>query len=111
MLAPIVLILSIIVRIKTGSDQSHGKKAPLIPLFVLGFLALAAINSMGLLSNNIIETINSISRWALLIAISAIGMKTSLKRVLDVGGPAILLIITETVFLAIFILIGIAYLN
>lgn len=111
MLAPIVLLLSIIVRIKTGTDQSHGKKAPLIPLFVLGFLALAAINSTGILSHSIIEAINSISRWALLIAISAIGMKTSLKRVLDVGGAAILLIITETVFLAIFILIGIGYLN
>ncbi|MCJ8323021.1 MAG: YeiH family putative sulfate export transporter [Rhizobiales bacterium] len=111
MLAPIVLILSIIVRLKTGSDQSHGKKAPLIPLFVLGFLALAAINSMGLLSHEVVEFINSISRWALLVAIAAIGMKTSLKRVMDVGSSAIILIVTETVFLAIFILIGIGYLS
>lgn len=111
MLAPVVLVLSIIVRMKTGSDQSHGKKAPLIPLFVLGFLALATVNSMGFLTQDVIGFINSISRWALLIAISAIGMKTSLKRVLDVGRGAILLIITETIFLAVFILIGINFLN
>ncbi|MFT6775914.1 MAG: putative membrane protein YadS, partial [Paracoccaceae bacterium] len=38
------------------------------------------------------------------------GMKTSLKTILDVGGQAIVLIIAETIFIAAFILIGIAWL-
>ena len=45
----------------------------------------------------------------LLVAIAAVGMKTSLRRILDVGGQAIALIIAETVFIAGFILAGIYY--
>jgi uncharacterized membrane protein YadS len=37
-------------------------------------------------------------------AIAALGMKTSLKAMADVGGRAIALIVSETVFLAIFVL-------
>jgi uncharacterized membrane protein YadS len=57
------------------------------------------------------EAIGNLSRWALLIAISAVGMKTSLRRMLDVGGQAIVLIVAETVFIAAFILAGIRYLS
>jgi uncharacterized membrane protein YadS len=51
------------------------------------------------------------SRWALLVAIAAVGMKTSLRTILDVGGQAIVLIVAETTFLAIFILAGLHLLN
>jgi uncharacterized membrane protein YadS len=42
-----------------------------------------------------------------LTAIAAVGMKTNLKHVLAVGGPAIALLFTETLFIAGFVLIGI----
>lgn len=53
---------------------------------------------------------SGISGWALLMGIAAVGMKTSLKRVVEVGGNAIALIVAETVFIAVFILSGIHYL-
>ena len=83
----------------------------LVPGFVLAFLALAGVNSFGLIPEAVATGLGDISRWALLIAISAVGMKTSLRRILDVGGQAIALIFAETVFIAGFILIGIAYLT
>jgi uncharacterized membrane protein YadS len=48
--------------------------------------------------------LKSVSRWCLVTAIAALGMKTSLKAMADVGGRAIALIVSETVFLAIFVL-------
>ena len=51
------------------------------------------------------------SRWALIAGIVAVGMRTSLRRVLDVGGDAVALIVAETVFIALFILVGIHYLG
>ena len=38
------------------------------------------------------RTKSAVSRWALLTAIAAVGMKTSLRKLLDVGGPAIALV-------------------
>ncbi len=46
-----------------------------------------------------------VSRWCLLIAIAALGMKTSLKAMAEVGGRAIALIVAETLFLAILVLV------
>ncbi len=110
MLAPIVLIISLLARNAGDTDHGLGKKPPLIPLFVLGFLALATINSFELIPEIVVSGLNDISRWALLIAISAVGMKTSLRKVLDVGGQAIVLIVAETVFIAFFIVAGLWYL-
>lgn len=111
MLAPIVLIISLATRMHMSDDHDLGKKPPLIPIFVLGFLALAAVNSIGLLPTLVADGLSEISRWALLIAIAAVGMKASLKKVLDVGGQAITLIIAQTIFIAGLIIIGIIYLR
>ncbi|MGI9452735.1 MAG: putative sulfate exporter family transporter, partial [Geminicoccaceae bacterium] len=82
-----------------------------IPGFVLGFLILAAINSFGLIPDALSQFAGDASRWALLIAIAAVGMKSSLKRIFEVGGQAITLILAETVFIGVAILIGIAVLG
>lgn len=111
MLAPIVLAISLATRMQVSEDHDLGKKPPLIPVFVLGFLALAAVNSMGFLPAFVTDVLSEISRWALLIAIAAVGMKTSLKKVLDVGGQAITLIVAETLFIATLIIVGIIYLR
>jgi uncharacterized membrane protein YadS len=55
--------------------------------------------------------LSDLSRWALLVAIAAVGMKASLRRIMDVGGPAVVLIVAQTVFIAGFILCGILLLR
>ena len=82
-----------------------------MPGFVLAFLALATVNSLGLVPAVIRNFVTDLSRWALLVAIAAVGMKTNLRTILDVGGQAIVLIVAETTFLAIFILAGLHLLN
>jgi uncharacterized integral membrane protein (TIGR00698 family) len=106
MLAPVVLVFSLAIRSQDLDEDVGGKRPPLMPGFVLAFLALAAANSLGLVPKVFADLLSDLSRWALLVAIAAVGMKTSLRTILDVGGQAITLIVAETVFLAGFILTG-----
>lgn len=111
MLAPVVLVFSLVIRsfAEASEQENGGTRPPLIPFFVLMFLVLAAVNSFGLIPHILQEALSSLSRWALLISIAAVGMKTSLKTILDVGGQAIFLIVLETIFIAGFILFGITH--
>ena len=113
MLAPVVLVLSLVIRsfADASEEEKDGTRPPLIPFFVLMFLVLAAINSFGLIPQIFQEALSRMSRWALLISIAAVGMKTSLKTIFDVGSQAILLIVAETVFIAGFILFGITHVS
>lgn len=110
MLAPVVLVISVLVRRHAGAE-ADGKRPPILPTFVIGFLIFAALNSFGLIPAIVVDVMSSLSRWALLISIAAVGMKTSLKRILDVGGQAIALIVVETIFIAVFVLAGVMLLG
>ncbi|MGR3464321.1 YeiH family protein [Limimaricola sp.] len=105
MLAPIVLGAALIMR---RHAPEEGARPPLVPGFVLGFLLLAGLNSAGLLPGWLSEGASAVSRWALLTAIAAVGMKTSLKKLLDVGGPAIALVAAQTAFIAVLLGVGVA---
>lgn len=110
MLAPVVLVFALVIRTYADDDEaSGGKRPPLIPFFVLMFLLLAAINSFGLIPLLLQAFLSDLSKWALLISIAAVGMKTSLKTIVDVGGQAVILILAETIFIAGFILYGITH--
>ncbi|MCP4823713.1 MAG: YeiH family putative sulfate export transporter [Shimia sp.] len=106
MLAPVVLVISVLVRRHAEDADTGGKRPPVLPTFVIGFLIFATLNSLGLIPTFVLETMSSLSRWALLVSIAAVGMKTSLKRILDVGGQAIAMIVAETVFIALIVLAG-----
>lgn len=110
MLAPVVLLIALVVRAKGLEDNSEGARPPLVPSFVVAFLILATLNSVGLIPASVAQFCSDVSRWALLIAIAAVGMKTSLRRILDVGGQAIWLIVIETIFIAVFVLGGVKWL-
>ncbi len=107
LLAPVVVILSVLLR-RLDRDRDGTARPPLLPGFVVGFLVLAAATSFGLVPAPVVETLGTASRWFLLTAIAAVGMKTDLGRVLSVGGPAIGLIVAETVFIAALILAGLS---
>ncbi len=103
MLAPVVLLLALVLRARGTSADA---RPPLVPGFVLGFLFLGALNSAQLVPAWALDVAQTVSRWALLTAIAAVGMKTSIPRLLQVGGPAISVLIAETIFLAALIAVG-----
>jgi uncharacterized integral membrane protein (TIGR00698 family) len=101
MLVPVVFGLSLMFR-----DSVIGKSRPSIPVFIVAFCVLALINTLGLVPGPIAGALNELSRWMLVAAIVAIGIKTSLQSVLRVGPVPVAIMIAETAFLAGWILIG-----
>jgi uncharacterized integral membrane protein (TIGR00698 family) len=99
MLLPLVVALSYVFR--ANNIDKAGRR---LPGFLVVFAGLVVLNSTGIIPTSILATIKSISRWCLVTAIAALGMKTSLKAMADVGGRAIALIVAETIFLAILVL-------
>ncbi|GIT92214.1 membrane protein [Jannaschia pagri] len=110
MLAPVVLIASLAIR-RWAEPDPDGSRPPLLPGFVIAFLVLAALNSFGIIPTVVATFASDASRWLLLTAIAAVGMKTDLRSVMSVGGAAIALIILETLFIAAITLAGITLLT
>lgn len=108
MLGLVVLGASLALRRQSGQGDAKdsGKRPPLLPGFVIAFLIIAGLNSAHLIPDTLRDLANVLSRWALLTAIAAVGMRTSIPGLLKVGGSAIALIVTETLFLMGFILGG-----
>lgn len=103
MLLPVILCATLVTRAQSAG--TGGVRPPLLPGFAVGFLALACINSTGWVPAVVQQLGNDASRWALTIAISALGMKTQLKELASVGIKPIALMIGETVFLATLVLL------
>jgi uncharacterized membrane protein YadS len=66
------------------------------------FVALVVVNSLGVLPAWVVDSGNDLSRACLVGAMAAIGMKTHLKDILNVGWRPVALLVLETVFLAVF---------
>ncbi|MCA1287029.1 YeiH family protein [Salipiger bermudensis] len=107
-LAPVVVVIALS---QPRGAVTGGKRPPLIPGFVLGFLVLAALNSFELIPAGLGQVLARISSWALLSAIAAVGMKTDLRNIIQVGGGAIALVVAETLFLAALVLGGISLID
>ena len=104
MLLPVVVILSYVFR-----AHNVGAAGRQLPGFLVVFAALVVLNSTGVIPESVLAVIKNVSRWCLVTAIAALGMKTSLKAMADVGGRAIALIVAETVFLAVLVLIVVVW--
>jgi uncharacterized integral membrane protein (TIGR00698 family) len=101
MLLPVVLALSFLFRQRSGPDQ---KRSVPFQGFLFAFAALVVANSFGAIPEPARLVMVEISSWCLVIAIAALGMKTSLQALAQVGIRPIALIVGQTVFLALFIL-------
>ena len=100
LLAPVIIIATLVVRRVASDGEFSDDRPQLIPPFVLAFFVLVALNSLGFLPIWMQQLATQASSWALLAAISAVGMRTSLKEVFDVGGRAIALLVTQTILIA-----------
>ncbi|PWW03543.1 putative integral membrane protein (TIGR00698 family) [Hoeflea marina] len=109
LLVPIVVVLSLVF---SGSREPGARRSLPIPFFVIGFAALVIAGSYDLVPVEVKDGLLSFSRWCLVVAIAALGMKTSLRKLGDVGGSAIVLICALTGILAVFALTAIKiYMN
>ncbi|MGS7254168.1 YeiH family protein [Pseudomonas anuradhapurensis] len=103
MLLPVIVCAAMITR-RQGLDAG-GQRPPLLPWFAVGFLLLACVNSTGWVPVAVQGGINDLSRGCLVVAISALGMKTQLKALASVGFKPIALMVGESVFLVLLVLV------
>lgn len=111
MLLP-VIVLAVVMSRRLNKDAPAGaERPPLLPWFAVAFAVLVAINSTGFVPHTVQDFGNSASRWFLVLAIAAIGMKTQLKQIAAVGIKPVLLMLGETVFLAGLVLVCWRWMN
>jgi len=109
MLVPVVFTLSLLFHSRKGTDGSETKSF-FLPPFIIFFVMLVGLNSTAIVSEQARTVIGDISRWCLVAAIGALGMKTSLKSLFEVGWKPVSIIVAETVFLAALVLAAIGWL-
>ncbi len=105
-LVPIISILAFILKPENNENQAAAR----FPLFLVAFIIFATVNSLHLIPQVVVETTNHLSRFLLIMAVSAIGTKTYLGDIVQTGWKAFMLAITTTTFLAGTVILGIKYL-
>ena len=81
---PTVLVFSLVnLRLKRkeslNTEYKKVRITKLFPWFILGFLALAAVNSMGFISADVSGIAKAVSKFLMVAALGAIGLNTSFK--------------------------------
>jgi uncharacterized integral membrane protein (TIGR00698 family) len=104
MLAPVIIAAGLAVR---AGQEEGAPRAPLLPWFVTAFGALAIVNSLDVIPGAVTDAANHASRWCLVAAVAAIGVKTRLSDLASAGWKPALLMILETIFLAAIVLAAI----
>ena len=94
---PIVVIL--IALLLKGDDESRTISSKAFPWFALGFALCLVINSSGFIPMALSGFLSSVSQWFLVFAIAGLGVSTSLKSMMELGGKSILLMVLQTLAL------------
>lgn len=103
LLMPIVLIIAVLYR-NHPATQVTDAAVPLVPGFLLAFIVLMLLASVGVFTPGMIQLASDTSRWMLVTAIAAAGVKTSFEDLLKLGWMPVFMLVGETVFIASFVM-------
>jgi uncharacterized integral membrane protein (TIGR00698 family) len=109
LLMPVVLLIAFAFRSRNaaqGSDSGNREKVPLVPTFLLGFVLLVIVASTLNVPPGVVSAANAASRWCLVIAIAAAGVKTSFEDLKKLGWQPVVMLVAETVLLAALVLLA-----
>jgi len=94
-----VALLPVVLLVVMLSFRGAQQQRVTVPWFLVMFAMCAVAANSGMIPTAILEVLNEMSRWLLVIAISALGVKTSLGRIIKVKFSYSLILIVETLFL------------
>jgi uncharacterized integral membrane protein (TIGR00698 family) len=109
LLLPVVLVISIFLGAQKSTNKLGWGSLRLIPIFLLGFVALSLVASMEILPASITHQISGMSRWMLVVAIAAAGLKTNFQELAKLGWQPVFMLVAETIFIAVLGLLFILY--
>lgn len=111
MLTVVVVVVSAMFKNERGHPENQVLGVPdkqaLVPWFLWLFIAMVAINSIGFVPVEIQKGLGDISRLCLVVAISALGIKTSFQKLAKAGWRPFTLLLVETIWMAMFVLVAI----
>lgn len=84
LLAPVLIVVGFLFRRKDSNTASQGKQVQ-IPWFAVFFVCVVLFNSLHILPQNLVHSINTIDSFLLTITMCALGMETSIQRLKQVG--------------------------
>ena len=88
------------------SGSAVGRRKFPLPAFVIGFAAVMMLNSFKALPAEAFAVLADISKWCLVVAVAAFGVRTSLKEVVSVGARPIAVLALQTLLLLVIIVSG-----
>jgi len=108
LLLPVVVILSLVFRRSLQRDRTRIRE-PLLPRFLILFALLLAARSADVIPVAAVDALNALAQACLVVAIAAVGLKTSPLEMKKVGARAFALLVIEAVFLAVLVLTAQAF--
>jgi uncharacterized integral membrane protein (TIGR00698 family) len=103
LLGPVVTVLSVFARrwsAAGGAGGTGSSKGRLVPWFILGFLALMALRSLGAIPAVLLEPIAAVTKALTILAMAALGIGVDARDVARAGGPVTLTVILSLALLA-----------
>ena len=95
-----VAMLPVVLIVLTMAMRDEAKGAPIrLPWFLVVFIVLMLLANFLAIPEALVNFVNGVSRWLLLIAVSALGVRTSLGELRTVGGANMAVIVGETLAL------------
>jgi len=95
MIIPVCLALGVLAGVRRGKDSAHRMRVRqamgLVPWFLVGFVLLAAANSVGVIPPALHEPGHEVAAFLITVALSAIGMSTDVAAVRRAGARPLLL--------------------
>jgi uncharacterized membrane protein YadS len=105
-LMPVVFVVGLLMA---ENRKGIARRGPLLPFFLLAFAALVVVNSLLPVPPVVTEAATDVSRWCLVAAISALGMKTSFRDLAAVGWRPVGLILAETIWIGVLVLLSVEF--
>ncbi len=103
MLGPVVLGFSLFAsHVKPAHDRLSRRRVrlnELVPWFIIGFLIVLAIRSMGLIPQNVLPAITSFAAFLTTIAMAALGLGVDVRAVARTGARVTLAVIASLIVL------------
>ena len=106
LLAPIVAATAVARRRRSGAPAG-AKRPPIVPLFVLGFLAMVALRSTGVVPIRTVDNVESLDNLLLAAALFGLGSAVDVRKLVRTGGKALLVGLASWLTIAVVAYLGV----
>ena len=102
MLGPVILTIGFLERRRNGAQASRA--AVLLPWFIVGFVALATVRSLGLMPESLLGVPPILASGLTVVAMAGLGLSVDIRAIAAAGGRVIV-----AASLSLAVLLGVSY--